>query len=89
MLRAVDSASFKEFIKNDFPLLTKDPFAIKHYWASADSAGETGSSVNDNINPLLSKARELIALRKKEYRCSEWPISSVTPICSFFTPFLK
>jgi len=50
-------------------LLTKDPFAIKHYWAFADSVGETGSSqINDNINPLLSKARELIALLKKEYR---------------------
>jgi len=61
MLRDVDSASFKEFIKNDYPLLTKDPFAIKHY-------GNWQLQINDNINPLLSKARELIALRKKEYR---------------------
>jgi len=68
MSKAVDSASFREFIKKDYPLLTKDPFATKQLLGFCRFRRRNWQlRIRDNITPLLSKARELIALLKKEY----------------------
>jgi len=69
MSKAVDSGSFREFIKKDYPLLTKDPFAIKQLLGFCRFRRRNWQlRIRDNITPLLSLARELIALLKKEYR---------------------
>ena len=67
--KPVDSASFREVIKKDYPLLTKDPFAIKQLLSFCRLRKRNLQlRIRDNINPLLSKAREVIALLTKEYR---------------------
>jgi hypothetical protein len=69
MRRTINDASLrKEFIKTDYPLLTKDPVAIKQFLGFCNVRRVNwGIRIRDNINPLLSKGRELIALLKKEY----------------------
>ena len=68
MFPAEENASFRELLKKDYPLLTKDPFAIKQLLGFCRLRKINWQlRIRDNINPLLSKARELIAVLKKEY----------------------
>ena len=69
MRRTKNDASFRnEFIKTDYPLLTKDQVVINQFLGFCNlRRANWGSRISDNINPLLSKSRELIALLKKEY----------------------
>jgi len=69
MSKAVESASSGEFIKKDYSLLTKDPLAIRQLLGFYRFRRRNWQlRIKDNITPLLSKVRELIALLKKEYR---------------------